>query len=320
MPEVSDADRVEERMRAIHSTLANKDALAIFNMAAEGINGSLDVLAANNFSKKRYYVRLRELTELGMIYKDKGIYRHTAFGTLVYENQVKNLKQILFKRSSIEILQDLKQKKETDGAHQKAIDDISHEVLKDLESALGLSNLKPVRLFRTWNELSGEAGLAIISAMSDAYVATRYVDFRTAETALDAAKRGRKISIIHSPRSGFSPKLQLIGNLMTHPRAVSVFRELTHHENVTMKEADVPYSFMVIDSCKVGIEVVNPLDPYSFFLGLLFESPALASKLVSHFKEISSTAERDSISEKFEADQTMSNDSSDQKSSQELRT
>lgn len=295
---------------AIHSVLANKDALQILNMAAEGINASLEVLAANNFSKKRYYVRLKELIDLGLIYKDNGVYRHTALGTLVYENQVKNLRQILFKRSSIEILQDLKQKREVDGTHQKALDEISHEVLKDLESSLGLSNLKPVRLFRTWNELSGEAGLLIVSSMSDVYVASRYVDFRTAETALDAAKRGRKISIIHSPRSGFSPKLQLIGNLMTHPRAVSVFKELTHHENVTMKEVEVPYSFIVIDSCKVGIEVVNPLDPYSFFLGLSFESPALASKLITHFNEISNTAGKDTISEKFESDLTRGDSSS----------
>lgn len=311
MSDVSKADSqgVDERTRAIHSALANKDALQILIMAAEGINASHDVLTAHNFSKKRYYVRLKELVTLGLIYKDNGVYRHTALGTLIYENQVRNLRQILFKSSSIEILQDLKQKKQADGAHQSTIDEISHEVLKDLESALGLSNLKPVRLFRTWNELSGEAGLSIISANAEVYVASRYVDFRTAETALDAAKRGHKISIIHSPRSGFSPKLQLIGNLMTHPRALSVFKELTHHPNVTMKEAEIPYSFLVIDSCKVGIEIVNPLDPYSFFLGLMFESPGLATKLISHFNEISNTAGKDSVSEKFEADLTVSDGS-----------
>jgi hypothetical protein len=302
MTNVSEADSkaTDEQMRAIHSALSNKDALRIFNMAAEGINASLDVLSANNFTKKRYYVRLKELLELGLVYKDKGVYRHTALGTLIFENQVKNLRQILFKRSSIQILQDLKRKKDLSGTEKDAIDEISHEVLKDLESSLGLSNLKPVRLFRTWNELSAETALSVEEATSELYVATRYVDFRTAESALGAAKRGCKICIIHSPRSGLSPKLQLIGNLMTHPKAVGIFKELSHHQNVTMKEAELPYSFIVIDSIKVGIEIVNPQDPYSFFLGLMFESPGLASKLIAHFKEIAASGTTDSIYERFE--------------------
>ncbi len=302
MADISDTDiqSTDEHMRAIHSALANKDSLEIFNMAGEGINASLDVLSAHNFSKKRYYVRLRELIDLGLVCKDNGMYKHTALGTLVYENQVKNLRQILFKRSSIQILQDLKKKKDPNAPERTAIDEISHEVLKDLESSLGLSNLKPVRLFRTWNELSAEAALSAETMTADLYAATRYVDFRTAETALAAANRGCKIYIIHSPRSGLSPKIQLIGNLMTHPRAIAVFKELSHHPNVTMKEAELPYSFLVIDSCRVGIEIVNPLDPYSFFLGLLFESPALATKLISHFREISAGALKDSISERFE--------------------
>jgi hypothetical protein len=294
-PPDSDSQATEAQMRAIHSTLSNKDALQIFNMAAEGITASLEAVAANKLSKKRYYVRLRELIILGLIYKANGVYRQTALGTVVYENQVKNLKQILFKRSSIQTLQDIKDKKEV--VNRGQVDVISSQVLRDLEATLGLSNLKPVRLFRTWNELSSEAALSIVSANSEVYVASRYVDFRAAEAALDAAKRGCKIHILHSARSGFSPKVQLIGNLMTHPKAIAVFKDLTQNPNIKMKEAEVPYSFIVIDACKVGIEIVNPLDPTSFFLGLLFENPELSQKLITRVDQLFGEAGQESISD-----------------------
>ena len=82
---------------------------------------------------------------------------------------------------------------------------------------------------------------------------------------------------------------------MAHPKALSVFKELTSNPNIILGEATVPYSFLVIDDSEVGIEIVNPEDPYSFFFGLEFENRDLAQKLISHHVEISKHAESDSI-------------------------
>jgi len=87
----------------------------------------------------------------------------------------------------------------------------------------------------------------------------------------------------------------LMGNLMTHPKALSVFKELTTNPNVVLREATIPFSFLVIDEKNVGIEIVNPEDPYSFFFGLEFDNEDLAKKLISHFSEMSRNAERDTI-------------------------
>ena len=121
------------------------------------------------------------------------------------------------------------------------------------------------------------------------------MDFRTADSALRVAKRGCKVNILHSNRNGLSTKLQLMGNLMTHPKALSVFKELTTNPNVVLREATIPFSFLVIDEKNVGIEIVNPEDPYSFFFGLEFDNEDLAKKLITHFTEISRNAERDTI-------------------------
>ncbi|MGI0091479.1 MAG: hypothetical protein ACREBS_07205, partial [Nitrososphaerales archaeon] len=149
----------------IHSALANKDSFRIFGLAARGIDASRDVLARHDFSKKRYYVRLKELVDLGLVAKDEGVYRHTALGSIIYENQVSSLQRILEKRGSLEVLNDLRTKNRSDEKLRSEISDLSRQVMRDLETSIGLSNLKPIRLLRTGNEFSTHVA-SIVDAMS----------------------------------------------------------------------------------------------------------------------------------------------------------
>jgi hypothetical protein len=198
------------------------------------------------------------------------------------------------KKNNLEVINELKKNREADSKN-KMSSIFSGELMSDLEESTGVANLQAVRFFSTWNELSSHVALKVETMKSELYVASRYVDFRTADSALRAAKRGCKVNLLHSNRNGLSTKLQLMGNLMAHPKALSVFKELTTHPNVILGEATVPYSFLVIDNYEVGIEIVNPENPYSFFFGLEFENPDLAQKLISHYVEISRHAEADSI-------------------------
>ena len=78
--EQAQEEKSHAQARRIFSTLANEDALRIFSLAANGIEASKSVLAEHHFSKKRYYVRLGELVDIGLVTKEKGVYKHTPFG------------------------------------------------------------------------------------------------------------------------------------------------------------------------------------------------------------------------------------------------
>jgi predicted transcriptional regulator len=91
---------IEERARKVYSALSNKDSFEIFQLAAEGINASTQSWKEEGFSKKRYYSRLKLLVDLGLVEKDKGRYKHTVLGSIIYENQLKTLSLILDKRSA----------------------------------------------------------------------------------------------------------------------------------------------------------------------------------------------------------------------------
>ncbi len=75
----------ETFVREIYSALSNTDSYRIFRLASDGIDASSEVLEEQSFSKKRYYVRLRKLIQLGLVRKDNGRYIHTNLGKLVHE-------------------------------------------------------------------------------------------------------------------------------------------------------------------------------------------------------------------------------------------
>jgi hypothetical protein len=164
---------------------------------------------------------------------------------------------------------------------------------ESLQNYFGIFDLKLQSIYKSWNDLSLHFSIVIESMQSEAYIATRYFDFRVAEIGLRAAARGCAFKVLHSPRSGLSTKLQVLGNLMTHPKALGIFRKIPSSANVSIGEVDLPFSFAVIDSSKVGLEIVREDNPEAFFLGVEFDSPLLASKLVNYFNEISKIAHKE---------------------------
>jgi predicted transcriptional regulator len=289
---------LDEQVRAIMSTLSNRDALCLFNLAEEGIESSERVFKTYGLTKKRYYQRLRELVKLDLIRKEESTYKHTMLGSIIFENQVKGLRQTILNRGNIAILQELRNRL-TDADSQASLNKISEEVLKEMEQSLGVSGLKPIRLYRNWDELVQALQNLIGSMDAELLVASRYVDFRPADLALQAASRGCKIRVIHSNRGTLSERLQIFGNIIANPHSITTYSNFVKNPNVSMRKSYVPYSFVVADSRSVGIEIVSPSDPASFFLGLEFESITLARKMKLYFEALWTSGETDDMSVMF---------------------
>lgn len=166
-------------------------------------------------------------------------------------------------------------------------------VSENLQNYFGIFDLKLRSLYKSWNDLSLHFSIIVETMQSEAYIATRYFDFRVAEIGLRAAARGCSFKILHSPRSGLSTKLQVLGNLMTHPKALGIFRKIPSSANVSIGEVGLPFSFVVIDSRIVGLEIVREDNPEAFFLGVEFDSPILATKMINYFNEISKVANKE---------------------------
>ena len=176
--------------------------------------------------------------------------------------------------------------------------EFADELLLVLRAVTGLPDLTPIRVFTDWLNLSMQTAMLIGSTKRELYVATRYMDFRTAEIAANAAKQGHKVNILHrAGNEGNTAKLQLLGNLMSNPRALGAYEEFARNSDIQMREGEVPFSFVVVDRHSVGIEVINPSQPQTFFLAFYFENAALAEKLVKLYEEIFRNSKEDELLE-----------------------
>lgn len=80
-------ERVQrEFLLSVLSALANRDSLEIFELASRGLEATTGVLEKHGFTRKRYYVHLKELVDLGLICKDSRKYVHTEFGRRVHSS------------------------------------------------------------------------------------------------------------------------------------------------------------------------------------------------------------------------------------------
>lgn len=179
------------------------------------------------------------------------------------------------------------------GKDSSAMASLSDYFRAKFTDSLGIKDMESLAVFNSWNELSLQLALALEKAQSSAYLASRYYDFRIVEVGLRSAARGCKINILHSGRSGLTTKLQVLGNLMGHPRALKALGKIRGSQNVSSREAELEYSFAVIDSRMVGVEIPNSEDPNSFYLGVSMQSPELAASLISEFEDISIRAAND---------------------------
>lgn len=94
-PHTDLSQQEEIQVTDIYSVLANKDCFQIFCLASEGIHASTKILREYKFSKKRYYVRLKQLIRTKLVLKEGRFYRHTALGKTIYESQVRQLELLL---------------------------------------------------------------------------------------------------------------------------------------------------------------------------------------------------------------------------------
>jgi len=286
------AEKYHSNAVLMFSTLSNADALRIFELAADGIDANKGVLEEHHFSKKRYYVRLRKLVEMGLVSKYKGVYKHTPFGSIVYENQIASLKRILAKKGSFEILGDLQRRNGSDEAFQSAILDLSQQVMKDVETTIGLSDMRHVRLTKTWSEFTSQISSIANLARSDVTIAARSIDFNVASAALKAAGRGCNVNIIHNRIREFNDPKEM--NVKSREDVLNAMNALRTHPNVRLRRSGILYSFFLIDKSNVVIEIPHPGNIESFFLGVSFHNPNIAAKLGACYQEIVKGVEIDS--------------------------
>jgi hypothetical protein len=121
---------------------------------------------------------------------------------------------------------------------------------------------------------------------AEAYIASRFFEPSISQAALRVTYRKCRIHVLHSARLDKSTSQQIDEKTALAPETARIFRRIAEDPLITLKEAGLHFSFVVVDEKTVGVEIIDTGDTSSFFLALQFEDKIMSAKLIEYFKEI----------------------------------
>ena len=281
-----------ESLVKLFKVLSKPDALRLFLHTGEGIESSTYAMEELNLTSKKYYARLKELVEIGLMQGSGGSYTQTPFGLFVCNKIIPTTSKAFKNKEELKIISELG-KDVDDKAKKKII-----KILKDrgvvgfLEADYGIS---PIRMIDEYDSLVDELKRAIEIAEKSVLLATRYTDTSIADASLRAIKRGVKIMALTSDTEDLSgiDKFRLALSPKTFRAFVYYFSNLETIGEVS-RIISVPFSFCIIDGSTCFFEFPS-LDNDKYSIGFAIKDESVGAKFTEEFNEMWKKAESNEI-------------------------
>jgi len=261
---------MDGELAALFRTMSNPDALRILFLASRGIENSTYAMEELGLTQKRYYARLKGLVESGLIRKEDGVYRQTALGRIMHDHLLPTLEKTFKAKDRLELLM------RVEGT------EIENKVKNLIYDELGVSvfaGSSNVRMLEDYEALAIEVIDLYDSAEESVLLASTYIDVRVIEAFLRAVDRGVTNRAIMGKNSR-SSKIQNLRTMLsvTFAKTVLSYASNTVEVKNTVRFADLPYTFCVVDGHHNIIEVSNTLNE-RFIVALLIDDRVIGEKL-----------------------------------------
>lgn len=245
------AESRAEEVNSLFKVLSKPDALKLFSHTSDGIENSKHAMEELDITQKRYYARLKELVDIGLVRKKDGVYRQTALGGMVYDRFLPAMGKAIDAKDELELLVGL------EGM------EIETGVRKIIEEELGIPIFKDstnIKLLGDYESLVIEVIDLCDSSEKSIILASNYFDSRVMEATFRATGRGIDTRII-TGKNGFSSRLQQL-KMMLSPDFMKILIGLFSKEielEHFMRVVDITYSFCVVDGYRSIFEFYNPI-------------------------------------------------------------
>ncbi len=278
-------------LKEILTALANEDAIKIFMTAKRGIEKSTKTIRELALTQKRYYTRLKELIEAGLIEKRDSGYRHTTTGTICY-TLGKSFNSALDQRDRLDLLDRLRRSKSISQEETKQI--IQAISPRNIISSLEVGELiHPVRMIEERELLVSELIIRVESAEERIYLASFDPDVRIMEALIKAVQRKIDLSLLTGKSQKLSERIQIL-RVILNPGIAHVVLDLLQKHELKVKHGEIPFNFCIIDEKFALIELLNPFTN-SFQVGFALESHYVCQKLIKTFNSLYQNAEEDPL-------------------------
>jgi len=240
---------VFDGMLRVLNVLSSQDGLALFLYAKNGLPSSKKTIQDLGLTQKRFYSRLKDLLDIGLIEKVEGCYQYTTLGEAVSKLGI-YLGHVIDNKERLVLIDQLDKNKSLSSSE---VDEIKSLVIKQsgvLQGALNLildsKDLQKVEVFSNY-----DVGVEILvnkinSSQNRILLASKYFDTRVIDATLKAHKRGVEFKVIMA-KENLIRKIEML-KLFLSPKLMLALIEFSNNgvEN-SVREFELDYSYCVID-------------------------------------------------------------------------
>ncbi len=272
-----EAHIITGELSTLFRVLSKPDTLKILYLTGQGIENSTHAMEELDLTSKRYYSRLRELIDTGLVSKKDGVYRQTALGSMVYDRFLPTMGKAFDAREELELIVYLEGTELDDGARNRILDNL------DIPSFAEPTKL---RIIDNYESMVVDVIDLCDEAEENILIATNYLDVRVMEAAFRAVDRDVTNMVILG-KSNLSSKLQNLRTMLSLTFAKTIINFASN--KVDLKEfvrfIDLPYTFCVVDGHHSIIEFSNTLNE-SFIVALSIDDRNVGEKLIKFYETL----------------------------------
>jgi len=292
---LSGDDDVLKKGIDLFKAFSNEDAIKIFLYARNGIPSSTEAIKHLGMSQKRYYSRLKMLLDINLLEKVEGCYVYTAIGQVMQKMGL-SLMELLKNQDRIELILNLSKSDSLSREERSQINRLlmdNSEIKLFLDQMITSDTYDKIEKISNYGELVDKINEEITSAKKFVYIATIYFEPLVMDAVLKLKKKGVMMKCLMSKKT-MSKKMTKLRMLLSPKVILNIFDMMSSYSNVAdiYREADLPFSFCIIDNEKCFFEFPNIGDS-EFSLAFYLVENRTSERFSKFFEQIWESTQAD---------------------------
>jgi len=270
----------------IFSIFANIDTMRIFLLAEKGISNSNITIKKLDLTPKRYYSRLKELVDSGVIEKVNGIYVYTPVGEVLH-NLGLSLINLIGNKQKISLLLHLSKSEALSDEERQKINSViigKNNMDLMLGSMIKSVPYEKIEKISEYKMLVEALTHSIATSKNSILLASKYFEIGVVDESLKALERGNELRVLIAKET-MSNKMNKL-KIMLSPKIILKALEMANEKNIgdILRETEIPYSFCIIDDLECFFEFPNVGGEFSIAFKL--KDSTISKKFIKIFNSI----------------------------------
>jgi predicted transcriptional regulator len=289
-------------MVRILDALGHEDALAIFFYTEKHIKSSKLAIEELGLTQKRFYSRLKELIEVGLIEKTEGEYRYTIFGNIFFKIGF-SLMEMIENREQIELMERIRASSSLPNAEMEKIRSVVSKNFRDVSGLFDMVFLsekqRKVEVLPSYEKLVEKLVEEMKAAKDTIHLASRYIDNKVIDCMFKATGSGVKGKVIMA-KENLEDKVNKLQLLLSPGLVMNLLEYFSDPElNDILRDGHVPFSFCIIDNRTCFFELPS-LGNHDFAIAFFVDDVEIGTRFIKMFNALWESAEAKSVPKFFQ--------------------